>query len=146
MSAHIRQIILFTFVLFSISTCRSIVCRTHLQLNPRVQQNNTTTTTNNTSVPVPQSTGTSLSGVNIAGLEFGVGNDGGLNGSPLQKPDVSQLQHYLKEGMKIFRIQFAWQRLQVRSTLSSFFFIIFLDLSLSLFFFVDQKILNAKTN
>jgi hypothetical protein len=76
----------------------------------------TTTTTqpsSTTTSSTPTSTPTSgitkfLGGVNLAGFDFSAYTDGSWNGTGVDPP-ISQIDHFAKQGVNIFRVPFGWQ-------------------------------------
>lgn len=55
-----------------------------------------------------------LTGVNLAGLEFGMNPDGSLT-NPIAEIPLKQIDHFITQNVNIFRIPFAWQRLQSKT-------------------------------
>ncbi|KAG0147470.1 hypothetical protein CROQUDRAFT_61622 [Cronartium quercuum f. sp. fusiforme G11] len=53
-----------------------------------------------------------MNGVNMAGLEFGIWTNGEKNGNPSVQPPIDQIQHFVPEGVNLFRFPFGWQYLQ----------------------------------
>ncbi|WVQ72195.1 hypothetical protein IAR50_001741 [Cryptococcus sp. DSM 104548] len=60
-----------------------------------------------------------LGGVNLAGCEFGIGQDGYATGGATC-PDVAQIAHFVKDGANVFRLPFAWQYITPSWTSTSF--------------------------
>ncbi|KZS87208.1 cellulase-domain-containing protein [Sistotremastrum niveocremeum HHB9708] len=87
----------------------------------------TTTTSSTTTSSSPSSTGYTgafLPGVNLAGFDFGANTDGSYTvPKGLSPPPISQVQHFTSQGVKLFRIPFAWQlaQPQLGATISSTF-------------------------
>ncbi|KAH9810630.1 family 5 glycoside hydrolase [Melampsora americana] len=53
-----------------------------------------------------------MNGVNMAGLEFGIGNNGQKTGDPPQAPPLDQIPHFIKGGSNVIRFPFGWQYIQ----------------------------------
>lgn len=52
-----------------------------------------------------------LTGVNLAGLEFGSNIPGTVN-VDYGVPTTSELDYFIRKGMNVFRLPFLWERLQ----------------------------------
>jgi hypothetical protein len=52
-----------------------------------------------------------LSGVNMAGYDFGINTDGSATGTPVTPP-TSQFAHFAGQGVNVFRVPFGWQYMQ----------------------------------
>lgn len=61
--------------------------------------------------PSPNQQSMPWTGINIAGLEFGMNTEGTLT-APIGIPPMEQIKHFASQNVNTFRIPFAWQRLQ----------------------------------
>lgn len=64
-------------------------------------------------VAVQPLSGCALSGVNLAGAEFGGNSIPGVFGTDYIYPLEEEVDYFVGKGMNVFRIPFRWERLQV---------------------------------
>ncbi|KAH9810629.1 family 5 glycoside hydrolase [Melampsora americana] len=53
-----------------------------------------------------------MNGVNMAGLEFGMGTNGDKSGNPPYPPPLDQIPHFVKQGLNVIRFPIGWQYIQ----------------------------------
>jgi endoglucanase len=71
-------------------------------------------------LPTPTAGKSSYTGVNLASAEFGINNNGthpspqfpGVYGTDWVYPTTQEIDYFAAKGMNIFRIPFAWERMQ----------------------------------
>lgn len=117
MLSSLKRIAPVAFVFLSVVKARSLTTRAGLgmessigSLEPRSVAKTLHSTNNQRSfdsLPL-------LGGVNVAGLEFGIGINGETSGSGNVPPPMDQIVHFLDSGMNVIRIPFGWQYIQVQ--------------------------------
>ncbi|EGG01066.1 family 5 glycoside hydrolase [Melampsora larici-populina 98AG31] len=110
MNSNLQTTLMLLCALFSVASCRSIWTGSGEQGETLLQRRENS---------VPDQAGhrsdhllPRMNGVNMAGLEFGIGSNGDRNGNPPQAPPLDQIPHFIKGGSNVIRFPFGWQYMQ----------------------------------
>ncbi|KAH9810631.1 family 5 glycoside hydrolase [Melampsora americana] len=111
MTYNHQRMLMLMLAMFSVTSCRYVWTGAGDQRATLLQRRDS-------GVPQQQSGNLSkhvlprMNGVNMAGLEFGIGTNGEKNGNPPYPPPLDQIPHFIKGGSNIIRFPFGWQYMQ----------------------------------